>query len=148
MAYRDRDLDIRPGVAVIVRDQDGRVLLHRRRVGGAWAPLSGGIEPGEDILTAVRREVREETGLEIRIERLVGIYSEPAFQIVSYPDGRTVHFVTCLFESRWIGGILQGSEEGLEWGWFAPDELPVDLLPYAKVWLSDALGPTLEIIIR
>ncbi len=133
---------IRPGVAAIVRDASGRVLLHRRRVADGWAPPSGAVEPGEDVQAAVARELAEETGLSVTIERLVGVYSDPAYQVVHYPDGRDVHFVTCLFLGRVTGGTLVGSDEGLAWGWFPPDALPPDLLPYARVWLADALAHT------
>ena len=131
---------IRPGVAAIVRDERGRVLLHRRRVTDGWASPSGAVEPGEDVLAAIARELLEETGLGVTIERFVGVYSDPAYQVVHYPDGRVVHFVTCLFDARVASGTLAGSDEGLAWEWFAPDALPDDLLPYARVWLADALS--------
>jgi len=133
-------LEIRPGVAAVVRGSDGRVLLHRRRVGGGWAPPSGAVEPGEAVRAALHRELREETALSVADERLVAVYSDPAFQIVRYPDGRAVHFVTCLFDCRVAGGALVGSSEGLDWAWFAPNALPAELTPYARVWLADALG--------
>ena len=64
---------IRPGVAAILRDADGRILLHRRRVGGGWAPPSGGVEPGEDLRTALHREIREELGVRITLgDEVVG----------------------------------------------------------------------------
>jgi 8-oxo-dGTP diphosphatase len=133
-------LAIRPGVAAVVRDGRGRVLLHRRRVADGWAPPSGAVEPGEDVRAALVRELAEETALTVEGERLVGVYSDPAYQVVRYPDGRVVHFVTCLFACRAAVGVLRGSDEGLAWGWFAPDALPADLLPYARVWLADALA--------
>ncbi|HVO15831.1 MAG TPA: hypothetical protein VMV26_11485 [Alphaproteobacteria bacterium] len=73
-------------------------------------------------------------------ECLVAVYSDPAYQIVRYPDGRAVHFVTCVFDCRVASGSLAGSDEGLAWAWLAPDALPADLTPYARVWLGDALG--------
>ena len=133
-------LAIRPGVAAVVRDARGRVLLHRRRVADGWAPPSGAVEPGEDVKSAIARELVEETALAVTIERLVGVYSDPAYQVVHYPDGRIVHFVTCLFAGRVASGTLEGSDEGLAWDWFAPEALPLDLLPYARVWLMDALA--------
>lgn len=132
--------EIRPGVAAVIRDEEGRVLLHRRPLGGLWAPPSGKIRFGEDLLTALHRELAEETGLTVAVERLVGIYSDPAYQIVDDPRGRRVHYVTALFACRLVGGSLQGSEEGLEWDWFLPLGLPEDLTPYAAVWLRDALA--------
>jgi 8-oxo-dGTP pyrophosphatase MutT (NUDIX family) len=147
MQRRDR-WSIRPGVAGFVRDAGGRVLLHRRRVGGGWAPPSGAVEPGESLLAALRRELREETGLEVAVERLVGIYSDPSYQIVRYPDGRSVHFVTALFACQVQPGPVRGSDEGIEWQWFLPDRLPRDLLPYAQVWLRDALAGSHDVAVR
>ena len=132
-------LEVRPGVAAIVRDARGRVLLHRRRVGAGWAPPSGHLEAGESLRAGVAREVREETGLTVWVGALVGVYSDPATQTVRYPDEREVHFVTALFDCRAVGGTLQGDErEGTAWAWFDADEWPAGLLPYAEVWLRDA----------
>jgi ADP-ribose pyrophosphatase YjhB (NUDIX family) len=141
-------LEIRPGVAAIVRDAAGRVLLHHRRLGGGWAPPSGAVEPGEAVHAALHRELRDETALGVAEERLVAVYSDPAFQIVRYPDGRAVHFVTCLFNCRVADGALKGSAEGLDWAWFAPAALPTELTPYARVWLADALGGGAAVAVR
>jgi 8-oxo-dGTP diphosphatase len=130
-------LAIRPGVAAIIQSERGW-LLHRRRVGDGWAPVSGHVEPGETLTDALLREILEETGLTVTVERLISLNSDPDFQIVAYPDGRRVQFVTALFACRVTGGTLQGSDEGVQWDWFAPDDLPEPLLPYARVWLADA----------
>jgi 8-oxo-dGTP diphosphatase len=139
---------IRPGVAVVLRNAAGRILLHRRRVGGGWAPPSGAVEPGEDIVAALHREILEETALSATVESVVGVYSDPAYMIVAYPDGRVVHFVTTLFRCRVSGGTLAGNDEGLDWGWFAPEALPDDLTAYARVWLGDALGGSGQVVVR
>jgi 8-oxo-dGTP pyrophosphatase MutT (NUDIX family) len=138
---------IRPGVAVVLQDADGRLLLHRRRVGGGWAPPRGAVEPGEAVLAALNREILEETALTATVERIVGVYSDPAYMIVAYPDGRVIHFVTTLFRCRVTGGTLAGNDEGLDWGWFSPDALPDDLTAYARVWLADALSDA-RIVVR
>lgn len=135
-----RPASIRPGVAACLFDAAGRLLLHRRRVGGGWAPPSGTVEVGESVLAALHRELREETALAVVVERVVGVYSDPAYMVVAYPDGRVVHFVTTLFRCTVVGGTLRGNDEGLAWQWFAPDSLPPDLAPYARVWLADALA--------
>jgi 8-oxo-dGTP pyrophosphatase MutT (NUDIX family) len=139
---------IRPGVAVVLLDEAGRVLLHRRRVGGGWAPPSGSMEPGENVLAALHRELQEETALTATVERAVGVYSDPAYMVVAYPDGRVVHFVTTLFLCRAASGTLAGNEEGLEWSWFPADALPDDLTSYARVWLADALGGRAGMVVR
>ena len=139
---------IRPGVGLVLRDAAGRLLLHERRVGGGWAPPSGAVEPGETVIQALHRELAEETALTATIERMVGVYSDPAYQIVVYPDGRVIHFVTTLFECQVTGGTLAGSDEGLAWGWFAPAALPPDLTAYARVWLADALAESGGVSVR
>jgi len=90
-------MEVRPGVAAIVFDKVGRVLLHWRKIGDAWAPPSGSVEAGERVQSALRREMREETNLEIVVNELVGAYSAPETQIITYPDGAKIHFVTCVF---------------------------------------------------
>jgi 8-oxo-dGTP diphosphatase len=79
----------------------------------------------------------------------VSLNSDPAFQIIAYPEGSRVQFVTALFACRVTGGVLRGSDEAVEWGWFAPCSLPEPLLPYARVWLADAAAvPGGEPLIR
>lgn len=141
-------LTIRPGVSAVIQDAQGRVLLHRRRVGGGWAPPSGSLEAGEDLRSGLLREVCEETSLTVDVERLAGVYSDPTYQIVHYPDGRAVHFVTCLFTCRLRGGNLRGSDEGTAWAWFSPASLPEDLTAYARVWLRDALSGEKHVVVR
>lgn len=66
------------GTSIISRLPDGRIVLVRRRDNGLWSIPGGLVDWGEDVPTAVRRELAEETGLElIEISRLVGIYSAP-----------------------------------------------------------------------
>jgi ADP-ribose pyrophosphatase YjhB (NUDIX family) len=140
---------IRPGVAAVVRDTEDQILLHRRRVGAGWAPPSGSVEPGETLLAALHRELLEETALRVEVERLVAVYSDPTYHVVHYPDGRDVHFVACLFACRTLSGTrVSGSNEGLEWAWFAPQRLPEGLLPYARVWLQDALAGDDRVVVR
>ncbi len=130
-----------PGVGAVVLDGSGRVLLHRRRVEEAWAPPSGRLEPGESIEEAVVRELDEETGLDVDRLDFVGVMSDPSYQVVTYPSGERVQFITSLFLVR-SSGKLQGSEEGLEWGWFDPKSLPSPLTAYARPWIEEALGST------
>jgi 8-oxo-dGTP pyrophosphatase MutT (NUDIX family) len=131
---------IRPGVAGVVFNAEGDILLHKRRVGHGWAPPSGAVEPGEDVRAALRRELQEEARLEVDINRFVGLYSDPDFQMVEYPGGERVHFVTSLFACRVSSGRLDGSDEGIAWEWHPPEALPDPLLPYAARWLADTLA--------
>ncbi len=62
----------------LIPDGDGRILMLRARYSGRWIPPGGAIHPGEDPLTGVRRECREELGGEIEARALVGLYSVAA----------------------------------------------------------------------
>jgi 3-hydroxyisobutyrate dehydrogenase-like beta-hydroxyacid dehydrogenase/ADP-ribose pyrophosphatase YjhB (NUDIX family) len=131
--------ETRAGVGAIVRLADGRVLLQRRRVERRWAPPSGSVTTGESVRDAVTREVFEETGLRVAVERLVGVYSEAPAQIVRSPEGPRVHYVTCVFLCRAASDELRATEEAIEQAWFDPFALPEDLLDYAERWLHDGL---------
>lgn len=107
-----------------VIEKDGKVLLVRRskRVEIGKLALPGGfVEPFETIEKACEREVLEETGLRVRVVRLVGVYSEPKRD----PDWRKgIHPVACVFECRLLGGKLHHQPgETSEAGWFAYSEL-------------------------
>ncbi len=80
------------------------------------------MELGESIADAVRREVKEETGFDIDIERLVGIYSDPG-HVVAYDDGEVRQQFSICFACRIVGGAAAMSEESLEVAFFSPDEL-------------------------
>jgi ADP-ribose pyrophosphatase YjhB (NUDIX family) len=142
------DLSIRPGVAGIVLNAREEVLLHYRAAEEGWAPPSGSVEPGEDVTSALRRELWEETRLEVSIERFAGLYSDPQFQIVRPKGSAPIHFVTSLFLCRAGEAEVRGSSEGAAWEWFAPDRLPEGLLAYARRWLGGAFaegsGPVIQ----
>ncbi|MBU5483700.1 NUDIX domain-containing protein [Clostridium sp. MSJ-11] len=132
--------DIWPGVAIIIFDKDRRVLLQKRADVGLWGIPSGHVEPGESVMEAAIREVKEETGLNINITRLIGVYSDPKSQVFKYPDGHVTHFVTTYFEGEVIDGQLScSSSETLRLEYFDTNNLPSDILPMHPQWLNDAL---------
>ena len=139
---------IRPGVAAVIF-QDERVLLQRRDDNRQWGLPGGSVEPGESVRTAVIREVHEETGLDVEPLRLIGVYSDPAnHQIVTYPDGNVIHYVSSVFECAVRGGTLTCCEESLELAYFAPDALPADTLPISRIRIVDALTRRVEAFVR
>lgn len=128
------------GVAVVVRDQRGWILLERRRNCGLWGLPAGRIEPGESVADAAVREAYEETGLTVAVQRLVGVYSDPRGRIVTYPDnGDVAHLVDILLEARVVSGMLTCSAESLDVQFFDPGALPSDLVPPAVAPLQDIL---------
>src|SRR5262245_36376580 len=139
---------IRPGVSAVILTPEG-VLLQRRSDNGLWGLPGGGVEPGESVTQAIVREVREETGLEVAPTRLVGVYSAPELgQIVTYPDGNTIHYVSASFECTVVGGALAPGVESLEVAWFEPDALPETLMPMHRVRILDALARQVGAFVR
>jgi ADP-ribose pyrophosphatase YjhB (NUDIX family) len=139
---------IRPSVsAVVVRD--GCILLQQRADGGQWGLPGGSVEIGETVTAAIVREVREETGYEVAVRRLVGVYSDPRLQVVRYPDGSVWHYVNLCFECELVGGAPRPQpEETLALAWVAPDTLPADFVPLHRPRIADALAGQAAAVIR
>jgi ADP-ribose pyrophosphatase YjhB (NUDIX family) len=132
---------ITAGVSAAVFDEHGRLLLMHRSDNNFWGLPGGKVEIGESVAQATAREVFEETGLDARVERLIGVYSDPAnHMIASYPGGDLVHYVNLCFLCTRMGGELRGSDEGMELGFFAPDALPAPVLLSHTLRIRDALA--------
>src|SRR5262245_33463090 len=117
-----QDLLWLPGLLMVVFDDQGRVLAGRRSDTGGWALPSGILEPGEQPEEGAAREVLEETGVVIAIERLVHI---EAWEPSVCPNGDQVQFLTMTYACRAVGGeACVNDDESTEVAWFAPDELP------------------------
>ncbi len=108
----------------LIVNEAGSILLQDRVDLEIWGLPGGVMEPGESLLQALHREVREETGLTIHVERLIGLYTSPEFT-VRYPNGDIVHPVTACFLARPSGGLLRpDGRESRALQWFPIDELP------------------------
>jgi glycerol 3-phosphatase-2 len=139
---------IRPSVSAVVL-REGRLLLLRRADNRQWGLPGGSVEIGETVTAAIEREVREETGYEVAVGRLVGVYSDPRLQIVRYPDGRVWHYVNLCFACHLRGGQPRPQPgEALALDWFAPDGLPADLVPLHRGRIEDALAGVVAPFIR
>ncbi|MBV9691101.1 MAG: NUDIX domain-containing protein [Ktedonobacteraceae bacterium] len=117
--------------------ENGQVLLAHRRDIDWWNLPGGGMEVGETVDEALRREVREETGLEVELEQLVGVYSKPQKQEV-----------VLTFRCRVTGGILTSTEESRVCRYFVPDALPENTLPKHRQRVEDALLQQPQTILR
>ncbi|MBB5852523.1 NUDIX domain-containing protein [Amycolatopsis umgeniensis] len=100
-----------PSVTVAIRDNEGRILLIHKVDNNLWALPGGGHDAGESIADTAIREVREETGLDIEVQRLVGTYTDPR-HVMAYDDGEVRQQFSLCFEGRWTGGTAR--EDGTE----------------------------------
>ena len=140
--------ELRPSEAAIITNADGHVLLQRRSDNGLWGLPGGSVEIGESVSTAILREVREETGLTVEIDRLVGVYSDPRFQVFRYAGGNVVHYINTLFVCRIVEGTLQTCEETLDLQFFDPAHLPEGMLVSHQIRVQDAVANRPEGFIR
>ncbi len=116
---------------------DDKVLLGLRRDIAWWNLPGGGMELGETVDEALCREVLEETGLEVQVGRLVGVYSKPQKQEV-----------VLTFLCSITGGAPVETEETLECRFFAPDALPPNTLPKHAERIRDAIAGGPEAVVR
>jgi 8-oxo-dGTP diphosphatase len=128
----------RATVCGVVFDDAGRVLLHRRTDFGTWALPGGAIETGQAAEAATVREVKEETGYDVRVTRLTGVYSAPADTTVTYPNGDVVAYVNISFECEVIGGEPALSDETSAVEWFDVSALPENTHHSHAIRIRDA----------
>ncbi|MBO0844378.1 MAG: NUDIX domain-containing protein [Nocardioides sp.] len=111
-----------PAASAIVVDDNGRIVLHRRQDNNMWALPGGKMEYGETLAGCAVREVKEETGLDVEVTGIVGIYSDPK-HVFAYDDGEVrQEFSICLL-TRIVGGELAVSDESFEVAFHDPDQV-------------------------
>ena len=144
----ERALGVRPSASAVIFDRRGRVLLQQRSDGGQWGLPGGSVEIGESVADAAIREVREETGLVVTVRRLVGVYSEPALQVVRYPDGNVWHYVSLCFECVVRGGTMTTCDETLSLKYVSPTRLPRTVLANHRIRIRDACSRRAAAFVR
>jgi 8-oxo-dGTP pyrophosphatase MutT (NUDIX family) len=132
------DLLLQPGVAAVIINDAGHVLLQRRSDDGEWGLPGGAMEPGEEPAETLVREIREETALEVVPERIVGVYGGPDFR-VRYPNGDEAAILSITFACRPVAGEARvNDDESLEIRYFPPDALP-PMAARHRMRIEDAL---------
>jgi ADP-ribose pyrophosphatase YjhB (NUDIX family) len=111
-----------PAASAVVVDSRGRVLLHRRRDNDMWALPGGRMEIGESVAGCATREAKEETGLDVEITGIVGVYSDPK-HVFAYDDGEVRQEFSICLSARIIGGRLITSNESYEVALVEPEAL-------------------------
>ena len=113
---------IRPSVCAIIINDNNQILLEQRSDNQLWGLPGGGVEISESVTQALYREVIEETGLNVQIIKLIGIYSDPEnYSIMSYPDGGLVQYVSITFKCKPISKNLKISKESIDLKYFDKD---------------------------
>jgi 8-oxo-dGTP diphosphatase len=121
-------------VDIVIARSDGSVVLVRRRhdpFKGEWAIPGGFVEYGETVEEAAKREAKEETGLDVELTKIVGVYSDPNRD----PRG---HTISICFLAREVGGELRADSDAKDAKYFHPSSLPSRLaFDHARI-LMDA----------
>jgi ADP-ribose pyrophosphatase YjhB (NUDIX family) len=117
--------------------KEDRILMVKRANEpnkGKWSIPGGGIELGETVYEAARREVREECSIEIEIERVL----DSADTIVRDEKGRIkYHYVIIDLLARYTDGGIEAQSDAEECGWFTPEELAgLDITPTLRAMLE------------
>jgi 8-oxo-dGTP pyrophosphatase MutT (NUDIX family) len=117
------------GVKSVVFDDRStpqQVLVGKRADNGRWRLPAGVLEPGEQPAQTVVREVLEETGVQVRVDRLIKVETLP---MITYPNGDQVQYLSCVFRAHYLSGEAHvADDESTEVGWCDLDQAP-DLLP-------------------
>jgi 8-oxo-dGTP pyrophosphatase MutT (NUDIX family) len=151
--YRDPEaprpnVPLTPGVAAVIFDDARRILILRRPHGPYWSLPGGRMDIGESAAECCVRETREETGLDTRIARLVGLYTDPGV-ICAYPDGNVYQSYTVLFECTIMGGALSEGAESERFHWLDRSEIDhYALIPENRLCCEDAWAGQMAAVIR
>jgi len=116
-------------VAGIVVNDSGQVLIIQRPDNGHWEPPGGILELGEQFEDGVCREVVEETGLDVHVDRLTGVYKNMRLAAVAL-----------VFRCTPLGTVHRDSAEAVAVRWVDPDQITALMDPAYAVRVTDAFG--------
>ena len=120
----------------VIHNDAGEILWQQRSDFGWWGLPGGSVELNENLAECLDREIMEETGLQVEIERLLGVYSSPDFDI-RYPNGDEAQQVTFTFVCRLTGGEMQAdNSETLALNWKNVNDLP-ETAPWYAAMMED-----------
>jgi ADP-ribose pyrophosphatase YjhB (NUDIX family) len=129
-----------PGVRALIFDQRGALLLQKQALFGSWALPHGCIDVGESALEALKRETKEETGLDVLGARPFGLYSDPKYS-VTYPNGDEVQTLTLAFVvTEWSGALGTNDPEVTDLAFFPLTALPRPIYPIHVDTIRDYEG--------
>ena len=136
------------GCSAAVFDDQQKILLIKRADNGMWAVPGGYMESGESLTEACAREVLEETGLNVQVQRLISVYTNPHL-LLTYPDGNRWQLVVLHFAARPLSGELTSSNESTEVQFFSEVEAQdLEMNPFDQLRISDAFTAQQTTLIR
>jgi len=127
------------GVEAAIVD-NGRILLVKDRMLPAWRLPGSKLAAGDTPIAALVRTVAQQTGLQVRVGRLIGLYSRPRW--------RQGGDMAALFLALTVGGRRRAMEESPAMGYFPPKALPQNLFPWYRQRIADALAGQQRAIVR
>lgn len=126
-----------PGVRAVVVNQGGEILLQRRTDFDLWGLPGGAVEIGETAVQALKREVKEETGIDVVQAKPMGLYTGMRQQF-AYPNGDQVQcFAVAFVVDRWTGTPVADGQEGAEVCFFSLMEIPENVVPIHRQTIKD-----------
>lgn len=130
----------KPSASALVLDNTGRVLMLERTDNGLWTIPTGGLKKRETIRQCAVRETLEETGVEIEITGLVGVFSDPR-HVIAYADGEVRAPVNVCLRAKPVGGSATPTREASRVEWVQPADLPgLDIHPALRRRIDWGLG--------
>ncbi|MGY5035389.1 NUDIX hydrolase [Streptomyces sp. 900116325] len=111
-----------PSVTAVALNEAGQVLLIHKTDNDLWALPGSGVDVGESVADAAVRETKEETGFDVEVTGLVGLYTNPA-HVMAYDDGEVRQQFSICFTARIVGGKLRTSTESKEVAFVDPSKL-------------------------
>ncbi|MFI1679765.1 NUDIX hydrolase [Streptomyces sp. NPDC020607] len=128
-----------PSVTAVVRNEQGDLLLIHKTDNDLWALPGGGHDAGESIAQTVVREVHEETGIQVAVDDIVGLYTDPE-HVMKYDDGEVRQQFSICFRAHPTGGEIRTSSESKEVRWVAPANLDkLDIHPSMRLRITHGL---------
>ncbi|WP_017186842.1 NUDIX hydrolase [Alkalibacillus haloalkaliphilus] len=128
------------GAVILLENNDGKLLLQQRKFPhGVWGLPGGLMELGESTEDVARRELKEETSLEVGTLNLINVYSGPD-QYIKAENGDEFYVVTISYYSNdYTGAIKVDPEESIQFNFFSPEQLPDHMVGSHRMMIKDYL---------
>lgn len=129
-----------PGVCAVIVGKNNEIFLHQRIDSNKWSLPGGQMKIGESISQSILREIKEETNLDVKIQRVMGIYTSPKC-VFEFPDGKVYQSFVVAFLAKAVSYKVILNKESISYQWFKKEEIKkLDTLPFVKEIIINALS--------